>query len=59
MTNKTNERDYHAKLVVNNIDGMTLMAYQSLIEWLQLKVEELKEAKRGQLSEVYTAKLMK
>lgn len=54
-----NKRDYHAKLIIHDLADMKSVTYRRLVEWLADTVKELKKAKVGDYSNLYTKKLMK
>lgn len=51
--------DYHAKLIIHNIEDMKSVTYRRLVNWLEAKVKELKKANKGDYSKTYTSKFMK
>ena len=53
------KRDYHAKLIIHDMPGMKSVTYRRMVDWLEAKVKELKKAKVGDYSKIYTSKLMK
>lgn len=52
-------RDYHAKLIIHDIDGMKSVTYRRLVEWLQATIKELKKAKKDDYAKTFTKRLMK
>ena len=59
MKKTTQKRDYHAKLVIYDLPTMKSVTYRRLVDWLEAKVKEMKKAKVGEYSKLFTARLMK
>lgn len=54
------DKDYHAKLVIHGLTDMKSVTYRRMVDWLEKKVKELKQADDHKIfSKTYTVKLMK
>ena len=51
--------DYHAKLIIHGLPTMKSVTYRRLVEWLEAKVKEMKEAEGDDYAKTYTSRLMK
>lgn len=60
MKNKTQNKDYHAKLVIIGLPDMKSVTYRRLVQWLEKQVKEFKNADDKNIyAKRYTARLMK
>ena len=53
------DKDYHARLVIYDLDVMSEKDYSRLVQWLYAKADELHEADQNAYSKRYTSRLMK
>lgn len=51
--------DYHAKLVIHGLPTMKSVTQSRLVQWLEKQVKDMKKAKVGEYSKLFTARLMK
>lgn len=59
MVKNMKKRDYHAKLVIYGLADMKSVTYRRLVDWLAKQVKDMKKAKKGEYSNLFTARLMK
>lgn len=52
-------RDYHAKLVIHDMDNISEAHKQQMAVWLKRLARYVEKARKGKYYKLYTAKFMK
>ena len=56
---KGKDREYHAKLVIHELDNISNNQKSKIAEWLRNLATEVINSKKGEYAKVFTARFMK